>query len=139
MLTDPHDLARFLAAQDSTYSAALSELRAGRKDSHWMWFVFPQVKGLGVSWNSRYYGIGSLAEARAYLEHPMLGARLVACTEALLAHEGVSATTIMGEIDAQKLRSCLTLFSAVSRAGYGDDHFLDPDHLNSTGALRFLE
>ncbi len=115
--TDPHDLARFITAQEPTYASALSELRAGRKHTHWMWFVFPQVTGLGSSWNATYYGIGSLAEARAYLEHPVLGARLVEATEALLTHEGLSAATIMGEIDYLKLRSCLTLFGAISSAG----------------------
>lgn len=118
MLTDPHHLARFIEAQESTYASALSELRAGRKQTHWMWFVFPQVTGLGSSWNATYYGIGSAAEARAYLDHPVLGARLVEATEALLTHEGLSAATIMGgEIDYLKLRSCLTLFGAISSAG----------------------
>ena len=114
MPADPHDLARFIDAQGSTYEAAISEVRSGRKHTHWMWFVFPQVKGLGTSFNSTRYGIGSLAEARAYLEHPVLGTRLVECTEALLAHEGLSATTIMGAVDAQKLRSSLTLFGGSS-------------------------
>lgn len=82
-----------------------------------MWFVYPQVLGLGSSWNSTHYGIGSLAEARANLEHPVLGVRLVECAEALLAHDGLSATAILGPVDAQKLRSSLTLFSAISPAG----------------------
>ena len=114
---DPHDLARFIEAQAGIYETALAELRAGHKHTHWMWFIFPQVKGLGSSWNSTYYGIGSSAEARAYLEHPVLGGRLVECTAALLEHDGVSAAAIMGPVDALKLRSSLTLFSAVSSAG----------------------
>src|SRR5690606_18142327 len=81
---------------------------------HWLWFIFPQVKGLGSSWNSEHFGIGSLDEARAYLSHPVLGARLAECTEALLAHEDLSATSIMRTLDGLKLRSSLTLFSTVS-------------------------
>lgn len=111
---DAHNLFRFLEAQRSTYGTALAELKAGRKRSHWMWFIFPQVKGLGFSWNSEHYGIGSLDEARTYLKHPVLGARLIECAEALLAHQGLSATRIMGTPDDLKLRSSLTLFSTVS-------------------------
>jgi uncharacterized protein (DUF1810 family) len=112
--SDP--LQRFLDAQDSggTYERALAELRAGRKTSHWMWFVFPQRAGLGQSETSRRYAISSPAEARAYLDHPVLGPRLVACAEALLEHEGKSATEIMGGIDTVKLRSSMTLFAAVA-------------------------
>ncbi len=108
-----HDLQRFLDAQDrgGTYERALAELRAGRKASHWMWFVFPQRAGLGLSEMSRTYAIASPAEARAYVEHPVLGPRLVECAEALLAHEGRSAREIMGETDAVKLRSSMTLFA----------------------------
>ena len=111
-----HDLERFVAAQDSggTYERALAELRAGRKASHWMWFVFPQIAGLGQSEMSRRYAIASLEEAREYLEHPVLGPRLIECSEALLTHEGKSAAEILGEIDATKLRSSMTLFA---RAG----------------------
>ena len=110
---DPHDLQRFVDAQDAggTYERALTELRAGRKTSHWMWFVFPQIAGLGQSETSRRYAIGSLEEARAYLEHPVLGPRLVECAQALLGHEGLSAEEIMGGIDAVKLRSSMTLFA----------------------------
>jgi uncharacterized protein (DUF1810 family) len=112
--TDPFDLERFLAAQDEggTYARALAELRAGRKTSHWMWFVFPQEAGLGQSAMSRRYAIGSLDEARAYLAHPLLGARLRECAAALLAVEGRSAVAILGEVDALKLRSSMTLFAA---------------------------
>jgi len=107
------DLQRFLDAQDSggTYERALAELRAGRKTSHWMWFVFPQRAGLGLSEMSRRYAIGSPAEARAYAEHPVLGPRLVECAEALLAHEDASARELLGEVDAVKLRSSMTLFA----------------------------
>jgi uncharacterized protein (DUF1810 family) len=110
---DPHRLQRFLAAQDQggTYERALAELRAGRKTSHWMWFVFPQVAGLGHSPMAREYAIESLAEARAYLEHPVLGPRLRECAAALLPHAGTPAAAILGGIDAIKLRSSMTLFA----------------------------
>lgn len=113
---DNDPLQRFLDAQDrgGTYERALAELRAGRKTSHWMWFVFPQRAGLGQSEMSRRYAITSPAEARAYVEHPVLGQRLVACAEALLAHEDRSAREVLGEIDAVKLRSSMTLFAAVA-------------------------
>jgi uncharacterized protein (DUF1810 family) len=108
-----HDLQRFVAAQDhgGTYERALAELRAGRKESHWMWFVFPQRAGLGQSEMSRHYAIGSPAEARAYVEHPVLGPRLIECAEALLTHPDSSAREILGGIDAVKLRSSMTLFA----------------------------
>jgi uncharacterized protein (DUF1810 family) len=113
---DAHDLQRFVAAQDSggTYERALAELRAGRKTSHWMWFVFPQRAGLGQSEMSRRYAISSPEEARAYLEHPVLGPRLVECAEALLQHDDKSAREILGEIDAVKLRSSMTLFARIA-------------------------
>ncbi len=108
-----YDLRRFLDAQDrgGTYERALAELRAGRKTSHWMWFVFPQRAGLGLSEMSRLYAIAAPEEARAYVEHPVLGPRLVECAEALLGHEDRTAREIMGEIDAVKLRSSMTLFA----------------------------
>ncbi|TMK58984.1 MAG: DUF1810 domain-containing protein [Actinobacteria bacterium] len=107
------DLQRFLDAQDSggTYERALAELRSGRKVSHWMWFVFPQRAGLGQSAMSREYAIESPEEARAYVEHPVLGPRLVESAEALLTHEDKSAEEILGGIDAVKLRSSMTLFA----------------------------
>jgi uncharacterized protein (DUF1810 family) len=113
---DTYDLQRFIDAQEegSIYEQALSELRSGRKTSHWMWFVFPQRAGLGQSAISRRYAIGSAAEARAYLHHPVLGPHLVECSEALLAHEDRSAREILGETDATKLRSSMTLFAAVA-------------------------
>ncbi len=112
---DPHDLARFAAAQRDSYDRALAELRGGRKASHWMWFVFPQIAGLGRSDMARRYAIAGVAEARAYLAHPLLGARLVEATEAVTAAApGASAEAILGGIDATKLRSSLTLFAAVA-------------------------
>jgi uncharacterized protein (DUF1810 family) len=111
-MTDPHDLDRFVRAQarGSTYDAALAELRAGHKHSHWMWFVFPQIAGLGQSPTSRMYAIASLQEARAYLAHPVLGARLLECAQTLLGLQSVSAEQVFGGIDAIKLRSSMTLF-----------------------------
>ena len=107
-------LDRFVAAQAGVYARALAELEAGRKQSHWMWFVFPQIAGLGRSPTARYYAIASAAEARAYLAHPLLGARLLDCAQAILAHRGRSAEAILGSIDAIKLRSSMTLFEAVA-------------------------
>jgi len=104
------DLERFVAAQDGVYDGALAELRAGRKTGHWIWFVFPQVAGLGRSEMSRIYSIGSLAEARAYLAHPVLGPRLRESAAAVLATRGRSASEMLGSIDAVKLRSSMTLF-----------------------------
>jgi uncharacterized protein (DUF1810 family) len=104
------DLERFLVAQAGAYPGALRELRAGRKTGHWIWFVFPQVAGLGHSELSRYYAIASLVEARAYLADPVLGARLRECAGALLAVEGRTAEAILGSVDAVKVRSSMTLF-----------------------------
>lgn len=118
-MDDPFGLSRFQVAQDrgSTYTEALSELRGGHKVTHWIWFVFPQVSGLGESAMSRAYAINSPAEARAYLEHPVLGARLSECTRALLGHSGLSAQDILGATDAMKLRSSMTLFARISPEG----------------------
>jgi uncharacterized protein (DUF1810 family) len=115
-VTDPFSLKRFQTAQDEggTYRRAISELRAGAKASHWMWFVFPQLVGLGQSPMSRTYAIASLAEARAYLEHPVLGPRLVRCARILAELQGQSAREILGETDATKLRSSMTLFAAAA-------------------------
>ena len=109
---DPYDLQRFVAAQDAggTYDRATAELRDGRKTSHWMWFIFPQIAGLGYSPASRTYAITSLAESRAYLAHPVLGARLVECAQILTRVPGRTAEQIFGEVDALKLRSSVTLF-----------------------------
>src|SRR5215213_10323708 len=105
---DPHDLSRFVQAQAEDYERALAEIRGGRKRSHWMWYIFPQVDGLGASPMSRRYAIRSLAEARAYLDHPVLGRRLVESAEAVLGVEGRSAREIFGSPDDMKLRSCAT-------------------------------
>ncbi len=109
---DTYHLSRFLTAQDSysRYKTALEEIRNGRKRSHWMWFVFPQLKGLGHSYNADYYGVAGADEARAYWQHPVLGKRLREITEALLLLDGLSARQIFGEVDAMKLRSSMTLF-----------------------------
>lgn len=107
-------LERFVQAQDGVHEQALGELKAGRKTGHWMWFVLPQLRGLGRSSTAQHYGIADRAEAEAYLAHPLLGERLRGCVQAMLAHRGRSAESILGEVDALKLRSCLTLFDAVS-------------------------
>ena len=119
---DPYDLRRFVAAQDAggTYRRAAAELRNGRKDSHWMWFVFPQVAGLGYSQASRTYAISSPAEARAYLAHPVLGPRLIECAAILAGLPDRTAEQIFGEVDALKLRSSMTLFM---RAAPGEPVF----------------
>jgi uncharacterized protein (DUF1810 family) len=114
---DPFDLARFVAAQADRYEAALAELRRGRKDSHWMWFVFPQFVGLGSSPTAERYSIKSVEEARAYLAHPVLGPRLVDCAEAVVGLAERTAEEIFGPVDAMKLRSSATLFAGVSPAG----------------------
>ncbi|MEV4704497.1 DUF1810 domain-containing protein [Actinoplanes sp. NPDC049316] len=111
------DLERFVQAQDTTYDRALAELRAGQKRSHWMWFVFPQIAGLGSSPTAQRYAIRDLAEARAYLAHPVLGPRLTECAEALLAVEGRSAAQILGHPDDLKLRSSMTLFAEAAGEG----------------------
>ena len=105
------DLERFVAAQGSTYDRALAELRAGRKTSHWMWWIFPQVAGLGMSSTSAAYAIADLAEARTYLHHDVLGPRLLECCRALLDLQDVSAEQVLGSVDAIKLRSSMTLFA----------------------------
>jgi len=108
------DLERFVAAQEGAYSDALAELRRGRKQSHWMWFVFPQIAGLGRSATARFYAIASAAEGRAYLAHPLLGPRLRESAAAILVHRSDGAEAILGPIDAIKLRSSMTLFEAVA-------------------------
>jgi uncharacterized protein (DUF1810 family) len=118
----PFDLGRFLKAQQGVYGTAFGELRHGRKTSHWMWFVFPQIEGLGFSQMAQHYAIASLDEARAYLNHPVLGPRLKACVEAVNAIEGRTALQIFGHVDALKFRSSLTLFSA---AAPGEPAFRD--------------
>jgi uncharacterized protein (DUF1810 family) len=117
MADDPHDLNRFLQAQADDYGQVLSEIRSGRKRSHWMWYIFPQYDGLGFSPTTRHYAIKSLAEAKAYLSHPVLGPRLVECAEAALGVQGKSASEIFGSPDDLKLRSCATLFACASPPG----------------------
>jgi uncharacterized protein (DUF1810 family) len=112
--SDPFRLARFVEAQAPVYAQALAELRAGRKQSHWMWFVFPQLAGLGRSPIAQLYAIGSIAEARAYLDHPLLGPRLRESTEAMLVHRGKSAAAILGPVDAMKFHSSMTLFEVAA-------------------------
>jgi uncharacterized protein (DUF1810 family) len=121
---DPYDLQRFVLAQAGSYERALSEVRSGRKQSHWMWYIFPQLDGLGSSPTSRRYAIKGVAEAEAYLRHPVLGPRLVACAEAALRVEGRSAFEVFGAPDDMKLRSCATLFAHVSPAGSVFDRLL---------------
>ncbi|MBF2083910.1 DUF1810 domain-containing protein [Thermoleptolyngbya sp. C42_A2020_037] len=122
---DLYDLNRFLKAQASDYARALAEIRQGKKRSHWMWYIFPQYAGLGFSATSQHYAIKSLAEAEAYLQHPILGARLIECAEAALQVNGRSAYEIFGSPDDLKLRSCATLFAQVSPAGSVFHQLLD--------------
>jgi uncharacterized protein (DUF1810 family) len=112
-MADPHELRRFIRAQDegATYERAVAELRAGRKTSHWMWFVFPQIAGLGRSPMAQRYAIATLDEARAYLAHPLLGPRLLDCARILTELTGRTAREVLGETDAMKLRSSMTLFA----------------------------
>jgi uncharacterized protein (DUF1810 family) len=109
-MDDPYDLSRFVTAQNPIFDQVLTELHRGRKTSHWMWFVFPQIAGLGVSAMSQRYAITSLDEARAYLEHPILGPRLIECAKIVEA-QSTPAVEMFGEVDAQKLRSSMTLFA----------------------------
>ena len=122
---DPYDLSRFVQAQEGVYEEALSEIRSGRKQSHWMWYIFPQFDGLGFSSTSKHYAIKSIAEAKAYLSHPLLGSRLLACAEAALSVQGPTALEIFGSPDNMKLRSCATLFASVSQPGSVFDQLLD--------------
>ncbi|RAI40297.1 DUF1810 domain-containing protein [Rhodoplanes roseus] len=113
-MSDPFDLARFVTAQAPVHETALAELKAGRKRTHWMWFVFPQHRALGRSPTAQAYGIGSLDEARAYLEHPLLGPRLLACTRAVLDCPAPSLHALFGSPDDLKFRSSMTLFEAAA-------------------------
>jgi uncharacterized protein (DUF1810 family) len=110
-MSDPYDLDRFVRAQERVYHSAVNELRAGQKTSHWMWFVFPQIAGLGRSATAQTYAIASMAEAEAYLAHPLLGPRLLECARILTGLARLSAREIFGAIDAQKLHSSMTLFA----------------------------
>lgn len=111
--TDPYDLRRFVEAQAHVYERALAEINGGRKRTHWMWFIFPQIDGLGFSSTAKKYAIKSADEARAYLDHPVLGPRLLECAEAVLRIEGRTAEEIFGTPDDLKLSSCATLFACV--------------------------
>jgi uncharacterized protein (DUF1810 family) len=137
---DPYDLNRFVRAQEDSYQQALLELERGRKQSHWMWYIFPQLDGLGSSSISRLYSIKSEGEARAYLEHPVLGRRLAACAEAILAVNGKSATEILGSPDDVKLKSCATLFAHVSESGSVFERILEKFYAGERDAatLRLL-
>jgi uncharacterized protein (DUF1810 family) len=120
-MTDPFDLTRFVRAQDPVFRDVQEELTRGRKQSHWMWFVFPQVAGLGFSAMSQRYAIASRAEAKAYLAHPVLGPRLIECTRLVLAIEGRTINAILGAPDDAKFRSSMTLFDAVSEEPVFDE------------------
>ena len=122
---DPHDLSRFEQAQTNQYQTALSEIRGGHKQSHWIWFIFPQFDGLGLSATSRCYAIKSIAEAEAYLQHPVLGPRLVDCCRAAIDVNGLPAFEIFGAPDDMKLRSCARLFAHVSAPGSVFEILLD--------------
>ena len=111
------DLMRFVDAQAPVYDRVIEELRGGRKQSHWMWYIFPQLAGLGFSIMSQRFAIGSKAEAAAYLDHPLLGARLTECTEAMLSHRNLSAHAVLGSPDDMKFKSSMTLFELVSEKG----------------------
>ena len=138
---DAFDLERFVKAQAPDYARALSELRSGRKRSHWMWYVFPQLRGLGFSPMAQLYGITGLAEARAYLDHPVLGPRLRECAEAVMEIEGANAHDIFGSPDDLKLRSCATLVAQVSPRGSVFERLLEKfyDGVPDTATLRLLE
>jgi len=131
----PYDLQRFIDAQDNVFEQVMRELHSGRKVSHWMWFVFPQLAGLGSSPTARFYAIGSLEEAQAYLHHPLLGERLLACTRLTLACEQGSARELFGSVDALKFRSSMTLFAFVAGSGSAFQQAIDkffagvPDHM----------
>lgn len=113
-MADPYNLQRFLDAQARDYERALQEIKNGLKQSHWIWYIFPQLKGFGHSYNSEYYGISDLEEAKAYYDHPVLGSRLIEISEALLEHKDKSAVDILSPIDARKVKSCMTLFLVAS-------------------------
>jgi uncharacterized protein (DUF1810 family) len=122
---DPHDLGRFIRGQQDDYERALREITNGQKRTHWMWYIFPQLDGLAFSSTSRHYAIKSIEEARAYLEHPVLGPRLLSCAEAALLVEGRSALDIFGSPDDLKLKSSATLFASVSPPGSVFDRLLE--------------
>ena len=138
--SDQFNLQRFVDAQENVYAEALEELKAGCKHTHWMWFIFPQLAGLGSSPMARQYAVSGMPEARAYLAHPILGRRLIVCVQAMLQHSQQSPRQILGEIDAVKWRSCLTLFEAVDPGGRVFDAALDQFYAGQRDAatLRLL-
>jgi uncharacterized protein (DUF1810 family) len=138
---DPFDLRRFISAQEDTYDAVLAELRAGQKRSHWMWYVFPQIDGLGHSATAKHFAITGPEEARQYLTHPVLGARLVECAEVVLSIEGRSILEIFGHTDNLKLKSSMTLFESVAEQGSVFARVLDKyfDGEQDVRTLRLLE
>ena len=115
-MTDNIELIKFLDAQNEVYEKALSEIKKGKKETHWMWYIFPQVQGLGYSETAKHYGIKDLNEAAAYLEHPILGKHLIEISEEVWSLKGKTATQIFGTPDDMKLRSCMTLFAKVKNA-----------------------
>jgi uncharacterized protein (DUF1810 family) len=123
--SDPHNLNHFVRAQQHDFDLAIAEIRNGRKQSHWMWYIFPQFDGLGFSSTSQRYAIKSVAEAKAYLDHPVLGPRPIECAQAVLNVAGRSAHEVFGSPDDMKLRSCATLFASVSPAGSVFDQLID--------------
>jgi uncharacterized protein (DUF1810 family) len=133
-----NDLKRFLDAQENDFERALAEIKRGRKQSHWMWYIFPQIAGLGSSETSRFYAVKTLAEAELYLAHPVLGARLVEISEALLEIEGKTANQIFGSPDDMKLKSSMTLFGALKNTNPIFQSVLDK-YFNGTNDLRTLQ
>ena len=133
-----NDLKRFLDAQENDFERALAEIKRGRKQSHWMWYIFPQIAGLGSSETSRFYAVKTKAEAELYLAHPVLGARLVEISEALLEIEGKTANQIFGSPDDMKLKSSMTLFGALKNTNPIFQSVLDK-YFNGTNDLRTLQ
>jgi uncharacterized protein (DUF1810 family) len=140
MSSDAHILQRFIVAQDGCFDAVVHELRAGRKQGHWMWFIFPQIYGLGFSETSKLYAIKSLAEAKAYLDHPILGSRLRHCTDIVIGLCESDPISIFGSVDSLKFRSSMTLFDAASpteeRFGSAIDRYYSAQH--DAGTLSLL-
>lgn len=133
-MDDPHNLNRFVEAQEDDYERALAEITSGRKRTHWMWYIFPQLDGLGFSSISKHFSIKSIEEARAYLDHPVLGPRLVECAEAVIAIDDLSATEIFGSPDDLKLKSCATLFASVLPPGSAFDRLLAKYYMGARDA-----
>tara|TARA_Y100000815_G_scaffold156243_1_gene141965 strand:+ start:628 stop:1056 length:429 start_codon:yes stop_codon:yes gene_type:complete len=140
-MKDPYDLERFIKAQDHSYETALNEIKNGRKQSHWMWYIFPQFKGLGQSATSKQYAIKSKEEAKAFFDHAILGPRLVEITNALLELKGLTAHAIFGSPDDLKLKSCMTLFTAIQEKNTCFQEVLDKyyDGKQDDKTLKLLE